>query len=353
MGAPFKLSPWRLALNAGQSVSQNLFPIDLLGKKEGDGKFFDLADFSKSAATSGVNSLLGLAGAAYGNSQTRRNMRLQDRITKGQMAYSQQLNKQYQEWLNNTQYGAQVRGMLGAGLSPAGSNTSVGAMQGSSGPSAGGSGPSGHAAQLGQMTDLALIQSQIDLNQSQAEKNRSDAKRTDIESGSLSEYMASQIRANNGSAAQSEQLVSNLSAERELVLKRIGLTEEQASNLKVERLMMFLHYALDEKKNKAEVAQLYASAKKLGVEASSLAKVLPYVVRDFLAGIESKEAQAFWAKLALDPETAKQVFSTFTELFESAGTSFREFLGIPNVSELLNPSGVHNYVVRKLLEHQK
>lgn len=314
---------------------------------------FDFGALAQSSASAGVNSLLGLAGAAYGNSQTRKNMRLQDRLTKGQMAYSQQLNKQYQEWLNNTQYGAQVRGMLGSGLSPAGSNTSIGAMQGSSGPSAGGSGPSGHAAQLGQMADLALTQSQIDLNQSQAEKNRSDAKRTDIESSSLSEYMESQIRANNGSAAQAEQLVSNLSAERDLVLERIGLTEEQASNLKVERLMMFLHYTLDEKKNKAEVAQLYASAKKLGLEASSLDKVLPYVVRDFLAGIESKEAQAFWAKLALDPETAKQVFSTFTELFESAGTSLREFLGIPSIPEFLSPSRVHDYVVRKLQESQK
>lgn len=140
-------------------------------------------------------SILGGLSSLWSSSEQSANQkelaRLQHEYNKKEMAYSQQLNKEYQSFLNNTMYGAQVSGMKGAGLNPAGANTNVGAMQGSNGLHTGSSAPTAPIPDIaggiaaGANAGAAIAQTKatldqtkanVDLTKAQAAKTRSETK---------------------------------------------------------------------------------------------------------------------------------------------------------------------------------
>ena len=113
-----------------------------------------------------LGALVGFVGNIFGaehqSGLTQEQQRLQSNLNKSEMAYSQQLNKEYQEYLNNTQYGAQMRGLRNSGINPAGVSASVGAMQASNGIHTGSSGPSASQSNMGSTLLQGLsMQSQI------------------------------------------------------------------------------------------------------------------------------------------------------------------------------------------------
>jgi len=70
--------------------------------------------------------------------ENERAMKMQHKFNMEEMDHSQMLNKDYQNFLYNTQYGAAVQGMRGAGINPAGASTSIAGMSGGNGLSIGG-----------------------------------------------------------------------------------------------------------------------------------------------------------------------------------------------------------------------
>lgn len=130
-----------------------------------------LASAAGSAASSIGSTML---NAHYG----RESQLLAHKYNLQEMDYSQKLNREYQQWLNSTQYGAQVSGMRNAGLNPAGSNTSIGAMSGNSSLHSGGTGIPSLNAQLPNLGDAILqglnAQADLDLKEAQKENTLAD-----------------------------------------------------------------------------------------------------------------------------------------------------------------------------------
>lgn len=101
------------------------------------------------AAAGGLVGLLGsIFGAESENTSTRENMMLQSQLNKGEMKYSQGLNKDYQNFLWQNQYGAQVSGMKNAGLNPASANTSIAGASTGNAMATGPVGPKGASMHL-------------------------------------------------------------------------------------------------------------------------------------------------------------------------------------------------------------
>ncbi len=83
-----------------------------------------------------------LIGAGIQHSNTKAQQRLQSKLNKEEMSYSNSLQRDQQEWLMNTQYGKQVSGMINAGLNPATANGTTPSVPSASSPHSGSSGPS-------------------------------------------------------------------------------------------------------------------------------------------------------------------------------------------------------------------
>lgn len=90
-----------------------------------------------------ISGLFGMAGQSQQAGYTKEQQKLQSKLNREEMAYSQGLQNNQQNWLMSTQYGKMVSGMKNAGLNPATANgTSPGAVSAGH-PSTGGVGPAG------------------------------------------------------------------------------------------------------------------------------------------------------------------------------------------------------------------
>lgn len=142
----------------------------------------------------GINLIGGFAQGAQQHTFTQEQQKLQSRLNKDEMAYSNGLQRAQQEWLMNSQYGAAVSGMKGAGLNPATANGTSLSTPSASSPTTGPSGPSAGMPNIDLVASMKGIQdiknsvkltdAQTDALDAQADKDRADAnlKRKDINS---------------------------------------------------------------------------------------------------------------------------------------------------------------------------
>lgn len=101
-------------------------------------------------ASSSMNAANQYAQNAQNQRYTQENMKLQNKLNKDEKSFQDSLNRRYQDFIWNNQYGKSVGGMKAAGLNPADNGTSIGGMSASNNVSAGPSGPAAH----GSMADL-------------------------------------------------------------------------------------------------------------------------------------------------------------------------------------------------------
>lgn len=102
-------------------------------------------------ASSSMNAANQYAQNAQNQRYTQENMKLQNKLNKDEKSFQDSLNRRYQDFIWNNQYGKSVGGMKAAGLNPADNGTSIGGMSASNNVSAGPSGPAFH----GSMADLS------------------------------------------------------------------------------------------------------------------------------------------------------------------------------------------------------
>lgn len=102
-------------------------------------------------ASSSMNAANQYAQNAQNQRYTQENMKLQNKLNKDEKSFQDSLNRRYQDFIWNNQYGKSVGGMKAAGLNPADNGTSIGGMSASNNVSAGPSGPAAH----GSMADLS------------------------------------------------------------------------------------------------------------------------------------------------------------------------------------------------------
>lgn len=145
------------------------------------------------AIGAGAGALIGGIGSIFGtsnsNKNTRKNMRYQTDLNKEQMAYNDNLNRQYQEFLWQRQMQAQVSGMKNAGINPSQVNPSLSGATASNAVHSGATGPSapvpdivgGMSAGASAMLDLEQKRANIDLTKAQARQANSTATGQDIE----------------------------------------------------------------------------------------------------------------------------------------------------------------------------
>lgn len=86
---------------------------------------FDWTKFAEGAATQGVGSVLGFVNGLINQSYNRANMATQQAYAQQNMQLSNQLNKEFQDFVWKNEIPANVQAMKRAGLNPAGSNTSL------------------------------------------------------------------------------------------------------------------------------------------------------------------------------------------------------------------------------------
>lgn len=86
---------------------------------------FDWTNFAQGAATQGVGSVLGFVNGLINQSYNKANMATQQRYAQQNMQLSNQLNKEFQDFVWKNEIPANVQAMKRAGLNPAGSNTSL------------------------------------------------------------------------------------------------------------------------------------------------------------------------------------------------------------------------------------
>lgn len=207
------------------------------------------------AVGAGVGALTGLAGSLFSNKKeqqnTRDNLLLQSKLNKEEMAYSQSLNRQYQDYLNQTQYGAQVAGMRNAGLNPAGASTSIAGMQGSNGLATGPSGPAGAKMDLsGALSsgasagadigrNIEMQDAQLELIRSEAKKNNSEAAGQDITNSQLADTilgtldkMKSEAEKNRASAGLDNKRVDEIDQNIEVMKTSIDHMKQDIEFLK-------------------------------------------------------------------------------------------------------------------------
>lgn len=86
---------------------------------------FDWTNFAQGAATQGVGSVLGFVNGLINQSYNKANMATQQRYAQQNMQLSNQLNKEFQDFVWKNEIPANVQAMKRAGLNPAGANTSL------------------------------------------------------------------------------------------------------------------------------------------------------------------------------------------------------------------------------------
>lgn len=131
-----------------------------------------------------VGALGGIAGSYFSSQMQKNNtmaqQRLQSKLNREEMSYSNDLQRNQQEWLMNAQYGKTVQGMKNAGLNPATANGTTPSVPSASTPHSGSSGPSASMPNIvGSASEAALLGSQIENIQADTKKKEQEAK--DIE----------------------------------------------------------------------------------------------------------------------------------------------------------------------------
>lgn len=189
----------------------------------------------------------GLIGGLLGNAQqagyTKEQQKLQSRLNREEMNHSMGLQQNYQEWLNNTQYGAGVAGMKNAGLNPAmsGGSGSGAPSSGSVGkPSTGGVGPAFHGEPLGaSMAQAAQVGADIKLKEAQAanldaQTDDQRFKNSDVYRSLILRGMDKNIALDVARAAESNsnvqvntQKIAESVTNQQKMLSEIGVNEEQ------------------------------------------------------------------------------------------------------------------------------
>ena len=206
-----------------------------------------------------VSGLFGLAGQAQQASYTKEQQRLQSKLNREEMAYSQGLQNAQQEHLMNTMYGKMVSGMKNAGLNPATANGTTPATPSVGHPSSGGVGPagpptsslgsdivSGAIAGANVQKDLAIkdaqkenIDADTQLKQSQSRNTEADTKLKEWESDprilKLKEQgLDATAQRTYAEAGVAKQEMIRIGRDADLIFEKIGLTQQEKQRCQAE-----------------------------------------------------------------------------------------------------------------------
>lgn len=238
--------------------------------------------------------LVGLAGSLFGssseNKSTRENMKLQSNLNKQEMAYSQMLNKDYQNMLWQNQYGMQVSGMKNAGLNPAGANTSLAGASTGNAMATGPVGPKGASMQLNTLGDAiagAKLGKELEILDSQKENIDADTQQKQ--------------------AATDEQRFKNSDVYRDLILRgmdetisnTVASTSEKYSNIEVNTQKI-----AESAQNIKESMSRIGLNEELANKAAKEAVEVTYKIVERLQNIEESKARVIYHRAAAANQSA-------------------------------------------------
>ena len=137
-----------------------------------------------------IGALGGIASAAIGSGMqagfTKEQQRLQSKLNREEQVHSMALQREQQDYLQNTMYGKSVSGMKNAGFNPATANGVSPAVPSGGSPSSGASGPAAGMPNIdlvGAMKEGELMQAQIDnIN---ADTKQKEASATNIDADTV------------------------------------------------------------------------------------------------------------------------------------------------------------------------
>lgn len=227
-----------------------------------------------------VSGLFSLAGNAQQAGYTKEQQKLQSRLNREEMAHSMALQRGYQEWMNNTQYGASVSGMKNAGLNPAmagGSGSGVGASGSVGKPSSGSSGPAFHGEGLG---------SAVAQGAGTAAEIAATQKRLDNET-KVAEAQAAALNAQAEKDSKSGQLMQlDINSYEDRLAADLALKGQQTEEAKF-HAGLYKQQKESEEQNTKNLQATYDNIKKQG-------KVLDATVTELNARARQEDAQALY-----------------------------------------------------------
>lgn len=116
-----------------------------------------------------VGGMMGLAGNAQQSVYTKEQQRLQSKLNREEQVHSMALQREQQDYLQNTMYGKSMSGMKNAGMNPATANGTSPGTPPVGTPTSGSSGPAFHGESIANAAAQgASLAADIDLKKSQA-----------------------------------------------------------------------------------------------------------------------------------------------------------------------------------------